>query len=351
MVIRRFPDPKVFIIILNWNGLKDTLECLESVYKLDYQNFEVIVVDNGSTDNSVAVIRENYPEVIMIENKENLGYTGGNNIGMRYASNNGADYVWLLNNDTVVMPDTLSKLIDTAESDPEIGLISPIIYYYDEPEKIQYCGSYMDWENYTDITLQHLEALMNITSSHTFYLWGTALLIKRSVIEKIGYLDQKYFAYHEDWEYCLRALKSGYKSVLEPRGKIYHKGSKSTGGRKIPIQVFLRLRNLYFLWMANLRGYEKIRYLRRYTKFVISYSTLLRGEGLEESANACLDGGWNAIHGIGGPCNKSTKMPYLFKKILSWHPYFWAGLLTGEFLKIAFEIVRRANIKLFRTSS
>lgn len=104
--------PKVYVIILNWNGLEDTLECLGSVFQMDYQNFEVLVVDNGSKDNSINFIKTKYPQVVLIENKENLGYTGGNNIGMRYALNNGADYVWLVNNDTVVMVDTLSKLID-----------------------------------------------------------------------------------------------------------------------------------------------------------------------------------------------------------------------------------------------
>lgn len=108
--------PKVFIIILNWNGLEDTLECLESVFKLDYPNFEVIVGDNGSTDESVAIIRKTYPQVIMIENKENLGYTGGNNIAMHYAMDHLADYVWLLNKDAVVEKDTLSKLVRSAET-------------------------------------------------------------------------------------------------------------------------------------------------------------------------------------------------------------------------------------------
>lgn len=101
--------PKVYIIILNWNGLKDTLECLESVFKLDYLNFEVIVVDNGSTDDSVNVILKTYPQVRLIENRENLGYTGGNNIGMRYAIERDADYIWLLNNDTIVEEDTLGE--------------------------------------------------------------------------------------------------------------------------------------------------------------------------------------------------------------------------------------------------
>ena len=107
--------PLIYIIILNWNGLQDTLECLGSILKMDYPNFRVVVVDNNSTDNSVDIIRKAHPQVSLIENKENLGYTGGNNTAMRYAMQHSADYVWLLNNDTTVEADTLSKLVFAAE--------------------------------------------------------------------------------------------------------------------------------------------------------------------------------------------------------------------------------------------
>ena len=102
------------------------------------------MVDNGSKDDSVRVIRENYPQVIMIENKENLGYSGGNNIAMSYAMQNDADYMWLLNNDAIVEVDTLSKLVDIGENSPNVGILSPIIYYYDQPNMIQFCGSFVD---------------------------------------------------------------------------------------------------------------------------------------------------------------------------------------------------------------
>ena len=120
---------------------------MESVFKLDYPNFEVIVVDNGSKDNSAEVIHTTHPQVLLIENKENLGYAGGNNIGMRYAMDHGADYIWLLNNDTIFDPYTLDKIVASCESCEEIGLVSPVIYYDDISEKIQFIGSYMDWEH------------------------------------------------------------------------------------------------------------------------------------------------------------------------------------------------------------
>jgi len=346
----RMVCPKVFIIILNWNGLKDTLECLESVYKLDYPNFEVIVVDNGSADNSLTVIRENYRQVMMIESKENLGYTGGNNVGMSYAMQNGADYMWLLNNDTIVEADTLSKLVSTAESSPEVGIISPIIYYYDQPDKIQFWGDYLDWKKFEVLKVENLESWDDINEMHgkTISLWGTALLIKRDIIEKLGYLNSKYFAYHEDCEYSIRVAKAGYKCIIEPEAKLYHKDSRSTGSRKTPFQVYFRVRNYYFLWMENVEGLTRLTYFRKFLAESISYAGFLMGEKLDESADACFDGAWCAIRNIGGPWSGKIKMPYLMKKIFSWHPYFWANLIRGKFMNVAFEILKRAKIRVLK---
>ena len=225
-------SPKIYIIILNWKGLDDTLECLGTIAKLDYQNHHVVVIDNGSSDNSGAIIQEKYPMVDMIHNTQNLGFTGGNNQGIQYAMDREADYVWLLNNDTIAEPDSLRLLVEAAESSKDIGLVSPLIHYYHEPERIQYCGSYTDWNrlifrnrDYNQIPLgKHLiENELN---------WGTALLIKRDVIEKVGYLNNKYFAYNEDYEYSFRAIKAGYRSVIHLYARIYHKDSWSTGHRK-----------------------------------------------------------------------------------------------------------------------
>lgn len=342
--------PKVFIIILNWNGLKDTLECLESVFKLDYPDFEVVVVDNGSIDDSVGVIRKAYPEATLIENKENLGYTGGNNVAMRYAMEHSADYMWLLNNDTVVEPDTLSKIVAAAEGRPEIGLVSPVICYYDEPDKIQFCGSYVDYAVFGIFHAEDIESFHEMSRGHSISLWGTALLIKSNVVKQIGYLNSKYFAYHEDCEYCIRAAKAGYTSVLEPRAAVYHKDSRSTGSPRAPLQVFLRVRNMYFLWMSNLKGFDRLTFFRKYIAHVITYGASLREQKLAKSVDACLDGVWAGLRGIGGPWNKDIKMPRWLKRIFyglsSWHPYFWASLLRGDFLNLASEVLKRTKSKI-----
>ncbi|HET6516311.1 MAG TPA: glycosyltransferase family 2 protein, partial [Thermodesulfovibrionales bacterium] len=134
-------DPKIAIIVINWNGRDDTLECLASVRQVDYPHFEVIVVDNGSSDNSVEAIRNAFPEVTVIETRENLGFAGGNNVGMRHALKNRSEYIFLLNNDTVVDSQILKSFIRSSRLLPRDAILSAKIYYYSNPDKIWYAGA------------------------------------------------------------------------------------------------------------------------------------------------------------------------------------------------------------------
>lgn len=342
--------PKVFIIILNWDGLKDTLECLRSVFEMDYHNFEVIVVDNGSTDNSVEVIRKTYPQVISIENKKNLGYAGGNDVGMRYAIEQGADYVWLLNNDAVVEVDTLSKLIKTSEKRPETGLISPVVYYYEAPERIQFCGSYADLDILKIVypVDKNLQIGRDFTNGENVCLVGTALLIEKEVIDRIGYLDENFFAYFEDTEYSLRAIKAGFRNLVEINAKVFHKNQlpDKHRARKGLHYYYLMARNEYYMWEKNLRGLDRIIYIGKYFAKVIEEAVAWRYYFGDEFADACLNGAWCGICGRYGPINNDIKMPLVLKKIFSWHPYFWVSLLRGEISKIAVEVLNRTKEKI-----
>ena len=147
---------------------------------------------------------------------------GGNNVGIKYAISKDAHYVWLLNNDTIIQTDTLSKLVIAARLSSEAGLLSPIIYSYSAPTKAQDCIMLLDKRNYSMkyIKVSEKQALRN---GSLLYLWGTALFIKRAVVEKVGYLNEKYFAYWEDTEYSHRALALGYVNKLVPSAIVYHK--------------------------------------------------------------------------------------------------------------------------------
>lgn len=335
---------KVCIIILNWNGLKDTLECLDSVCRLDYPDSEVIVVDNCSSDDSVATIRKKYPQVILIENSTNLGYTGGNNVGMRYAMEHGGAYVWLLNNDTVVESDSLSKLVSEAEKSSEIGMVSPTIYFYDSPGKIQSIGSYADFRNHELVHIHDPHELdcESVRSNHI--LWGTALFIKRSVIETVGYLSEEYFAYHEDCDYSLRVHRAKFRTAVRFDAGIFHKDSKSSAKRS-PTQVFLRTRNLYFMWMNNEKWLRKAFVPCHYIGMIIRYAKCLSDEGNEAGVDACLNGGWAAFRRRGGAYDPAFRIPSWFKYVLgffiSWHPHFWISLFKGNVREIIREAYAR----------
>ncbi len=343
-------QPKVYIIILNWNGLKDTIDCLESVDNLNYPNYQVVVVDNASTDNSVQILEHEYPNLTLIRNKENLGYTGGNNVAVKYAMDHGADYVWLLNNDTVVQDDSLTKLVAAAEKGPEIGLVSPLIYYYDKPDTIQFCGSYVDKKKYSIIKIDRPEDLV-FTSEQVIILWGTALLIKAAVIEKIGSLNNKYFAYHEDCEYGMRAARSGYKSMVEIGAIVFHKDSKSTGNRYSPLQCFLRTRNFFYLWADSLSGLERVNYYRYFFSGALSTMAQFADKGLNDAVEASLEGVWCALKGQGGPrTTEGLVLPVWFRRTFYFfiknHPYLWVLLLRGEFMRITLDLMKRVKSKM-----
>lgn len=210
--------PKVFIIVLNYNGGKLTENCLKSLRMVDYSSFRVVVVDNNSSDDSVVVIKKKFPEVKVIKNKENSGFAGGNNIGIDFALKNGADYVLLLNQDTEVEPDFLDKLIEEGEKDQKTGLLSPLIFWK-RTKQVWFSGGKISWWNMKTF---HKFDLVEGKAQETAFLTGCSLLIKRVVLEKIGLLDDNFFLYWEDVDFSVRAKKAGFKIKVVPRSVIYH---------------------------------------------------------------------------------------------------------------------------------
>lgn len=239
--------PQVIIIILNWNGKEDTIECLESLKNITYPNYKILLVDNGSTDGSVDFFKRRYPEIEIVENQENLGFAEGNNVGMRRALEKGSDYVLILNNDTVVDSHFLQELINLAEQDLKIGIVGPKIYYYDNPSKINSAGGTINWNVGAGINIG-IGATDNGQFNHCLdveYLMGAAMLIKNELIKEIGGFNQGFFLLLEDTELCIRAKRVGYRSVFCPNSKIYHK--EGISGEKSPISLYYWYRNRLLL--------------------------------------------------------------------------------------------------------
>jgi GT2 family glycosyltransferase len=219
-------EPTIIGVILNWNGWKDTIGCLAALESCSYEGFSIVVVDNGSTDESVMRIREAYPNVRLIESGKNLGFSGGNNIGLRYALSVEADYVWLLNNDTEPFSDALSELVAKARTDEHLGAVSSICFYMEEPRQIQvWAGTRVNlWIGFTrNSTLQRSDDWFDA-------LYGASLLLKVEALEDTGLLDEGFFLYWEETELCLRLRKRGWKLAAAPGSRVLHKVSASTNG-------------------------------------------------------------------------------------------------------------------------
>jgi GT2 family glycosyltransferase len=221
--------PEVSCVVLNWNGGQDTVECLDALKACSYPNLTVIVVDNGSADDSVLRIRAAHPGILILESKNNLGFAGGNNIGIRYALAHGADYVWLLNNDTKPAPDALAALVAKAASDKRIGAVSSVCYYADAPSQVEAWGGARVnlWIGFGRNSRQPRE------DSWFHSLNGTSMLIGRKALEDAGVLDEVFFLYWEDTEFCLRLRKKGWRIAAAADSRVLHKVNASTGGNKV----------------------------------------------------------------------------------------------------------------------
>lgn len=240
--------PSVGIIVLNWNGKKDTLETLESLRKVTYPRFHTIVVDNGSTDGSQQDIREQHPEIILIETGRNLGFARGNNIGIQHALAEEVDAVLLLNNDVEVAPDFLSHLVNSLYSSPDIGAVNPKIYYHSEPNVIWSAGGTIDYRNCTTHQrfIDEQDTGQADTGGDIDFAIGCAVLVKRETIERAGMLDPDFFLYYEETEWCHRIRKAGFRITYVPESKIWHKVSRGLAGNPgLSLYYFSRNRLLF----------------------------------------------------------------------------------------------------------
>ncbi len=259
----------IFIVILNFNGEKDTVECLTSIRQLLTKNYQLstIVVDNGSKEKLVVSSKE----LVVIRNIDNLGFAGGNNVGIQYALENKADYIVILNNDTLVDKNLVDELVKVSQSDETIGIVVPKIYFAkgfefhksrykkDQLGKvIWYAGGIIDWGNVIGKHrgVDDVDSGQYEKEGETDFASGCCMMIKRSVFEKIGMLDNKYFLYYEDSDFSLRAKKAGFKIVFAPKAVLWHKNAGSAGGSGSSLQDYYITRNrlLFGMRYAPLRS-------------------------------------------------------------------------------------------------
>ena len=234
--------PLVGVVIPAWNALTYTLECLESLRGLDYPAYRVILVDNGSTDSTAEVVGRRYAEVTVMRNAENRGFARACNQGLAEAFDGGAEYAFLLNNDTLVAPDLLKQLVTAAELRPNGGIFGPRICYADRPETIWFTGMRFSVPVYFVRTAERFQvhALHPISVD---FVSGCGMLISRQVYERIGGLNEAYFMYYEDLDYCLSAQKAGFGIVYVPDARMWHAVSVSSGGKDSPVKQYHQVKS------------------------------------------------------------------------------------------------------------
>jgi GT2 family glycosyltransferase len=231
---------KVFACVLNYNGFKDTIECVESLLQSNYTNLSIVIIDNGSTDGSAFRLKNKFPSITLIESKENLGYAGGNNLGISWALREGADYIFILNNDTIVSYDCIERFVFWSEILKD-NVLGGSVYTYEKKDELQHFGGVWDLkkgkfknlpdENFSTDKIQELD-----------FLTGCSLFIPRNVFLKTGLFEEAFFLYYEEIDWCFRARSLSFKLFFCPEPKIWHKESRSFAHPKPP-QSYYQWRN------------------------------------------------------------------------------------------------------------
>jgi GT2 family glycosyltransferase len=242
--------PLVISVILNTNRREDTLACLASLAANSYQPQITLVLDNASTDGSVEAIRAAYPQTQVLSLTENRGYAGNNNVGIAWAMEHGADWVLVLNEDTILAPDCLATLVAAGSADPRAGMLGPMVYYYDQPQVIQSAGGMLGPRWLSIHRGQHeVDHGQFATVQSVEWLSGCALAVRRAVIEQVGMIDERFFIYWEEVDWCTQARRAGWSLLHVPAAKIWHKGVQSDY-RPSPGITYYMTRN-WFLFMSK----------------------------------------------------------------------------------------------------
>ena len=248
------PVPQVMAIVLNWNLLDDTCRCVSSLRQSDYPNLTLAVVDNGSDPDLYSQLRSRLTEdVALLRSEMNLGFAEGNNLGLRYALEHGADYVLVINNDTVVAPDMVRRLVAVAEAQPDAGLLGPVIYYLQPPDQVWFAGYRFSHGIYVLRRGFHLTSPIQPTEDVDF-VSGCGMLIRRSVLEQVGMFPNEYFMYYEDVDLCFRVKAAGMKIVCVPDAHMWHAVSTSSGGPDSPIKQYYQVKSSLIFYRKHFRG-------------------------------------------------------------------------------------------------
>jgi GT2 family glycosyltransferase len=305
-------NPRPTLVLLNYNGLGDTVQCLRSLEAAGRP--DTVVVDNASTDDPSPVLRAEFPWCAIVRNPVNGGWAGGNNLGARFALERGAGFVVLLNNDTVIAPDFVTRLAAAAAAYPDYGILGPVIRYMDPPHEVQTDGCTFNEPSRpgffqrkpVDLVPTAIPAVTDVDIVN-----GCCMMVRADVFHRIGFIDERFFLIHEESDFCLRARRAGFRCGVLGEALVWHKGSSSfrrTGRRW---QRYYDARNLYLLLSkhaANRPGRGPLRSLWEYLKYTYYRYAIEREAGHADSADAVVEGVYDALVRRYGPYRARSRL-------------------------------------------
>jgi GT2 family glycosyltransferase len=302
-----------WLIVLSWNGREDTLACLRSLRELHGSDTAIVCVDNGSTDGSPEAVREQHPEVHLVENGRNLGFSGGNNAGIRHALEHGAEWVVLVNNDAVVAPNAVERLRAAAAARPAAGMLAGKLFFDEPPDRIWFAGQRF-WPalGYSGRPRGYgrSDAPRYRRPGPTDRAVGAFMAVSRRLVEQIGALDDDLFAYGEDVDWSLRAREAGFEVWFVPDAVAWHRVSGSTGGERASTHaLYYGVRNTIAVCERHLPFPQPLKQLRRWFILAIFlFQALALSEGRRPFLAAVRDGYRDVVEGRFGerPTRSST---------------------------------------------
>lgn len=294
--------PTVYFSILNWNQKDLTCECLASLAQLDYPDYEIVVVDNGSADGEAQAIQSRFPSATILQNETNLGFAEGNNVAIRYALAHGADYVFLLNNDTMVEPQMLARLIEVADGEGRVAIVGPKICYWNEPQTVWSAGGVLEARAMpVMLGMDETDNGQHDTLREVDWVTGCALLIKASVVRRIGLIDARFFIYFEESDWCSRARRAGFKILYVPEARMWHKIQPGQQALS-PRHVYLMTRNRLLFLRNSGAGLPLVLFVvvTENLRTVCAWSLWKEHRGKRHLRGAVLRGVWDFLTGTFG---------------------------------------------------
>jgi len=317
--------PLVGIVILNWNKGPVTLSCVQAVKEQNYPACRLYVVDNGSTDNSIEVldsVARDFPDVIRINNSMNLGYAGGNNVGIKRALSDGADYVWILNNDARPAAEALLRLVHRAEENDKAGMLGPVLGRPEEDGGNIECAGVRFWLDraaYEVTTDPIIAKAWQEQTPAQIAVWGTAPLLRRDMLQKVGLFDERLFAYFEDLDLSLRVSRAGYVCETVFGAVVYHRDREDVFGEpgiKAPYIYYYSTRNEIVVWFRHSPFFAALRRAYQLLHKRLARISMLKVDQHAAVTEALLAGLWDGWLRRSGGYSPTRRAPWYCRKLL-----------------------------------